>query len=119
VSTSTTDRDATYYAVLDPADHARMRYARRTTRGQLEVWPPIDRTRPGDREVLAAVESDPDAAAARFDALGTACCVCGRTLTDPLSKTIGIGPECRQDVGDTALAVLAEGVARQHAREVQ
>jgi hypothetical protein len=110
-----------YYAVLDPGDHTRMRYARRTTRGHLELWPPIARI-PGLADgpgILAEIESDPDAAAARFDALATDCCICGRTLTDPLSKTLGIGPECRQDVGDTALAVLAEGVARQHAREVQ
>lgn len=44
------------------------------------------------QHVKAAIDADPDGCAARFAAFTTRCCCCGRRLTDPTSKTYGIGP---------------------------
>lgn len=50
------------------------------------------------RVVLAAVRSDPEAAAVRFAETTGRCRCCGRRLTDPRSvSTLGIGPECRRE----------------------
>jgi hypothetical protein len=132
-----------YYAVLDPADPSVMTYWRAKS-GRVKAWPTNARYGPvflkrdtpskSDREAYIAyakkctaalrlwgdqlaveLEADPDMARARFAALTTRCCDCGRALTDAASKVAGIGPECRSGVPDGALAALADGVARAHA----
>ena len=45
------------------------------------------------------VEAGPKEAAERFGREIGACAVCGRTLTDPVSREIGIGPVCREATG--------------------
>lgn len=135
---------AEYFAVPDPADHGRMTYWRRTAH-TLRPWPPRARYEPrllrtdvpdgltGNelREyavrwwhevagpwhdaITAAIDTDPAGCAARFAALTTRCCWCGRRLTDSASKTYGIGPDCRAGYPDESLAELAEAVGRAHA----
>jgi len=136
---------ATYYAVPDPTNPSAMTYWRRDRRGRLAPWPPRARYGPTltpadipdhlagqDRRewisdwarahlwpwheaVHAAIDADPDGCAARFAAMAARCCRCGRALTDPESKTYGIGPECRRDVPAELLTALAGAVARAHA----
>jgi Family of unknown function (DUF6011) len=36
--------------------------------------------------------------------LSTCCSVCGKDLTDPLSRRYGIGPDCRRDLSPAQLA---------------
>lgn len=130
-----------YYAIPDPHDPSIVSYWRQGPRG-LKPWPtkarygPVFymRDRPKDRTQLAsyladvravlarypiavreAIVADPEAARARFAELSSHCCICGRSLTDPASKTYGIGPECRQGVPDVVLARLAERMGRAHA----
>jgi hypothetical protein len=64
--------------------------------------------------VVQELARDVAAAAARFALLRTRCCCCGRPLTDPASKTYGIGPECRQGLPDVWLAAMADAVRRAH-----
>jgi Family of unknown function (DUF6011) len=45
------------------------------------------------------VEAGPKQAAERFGREIGACAICGRTLTDPVSREIGIGPICREGSG--------------------
>lgn len=45
------------------------------------------------------IEAGPKEAAERFGREIGACAVCGRTLTDPVSREIGIGPICREYTG--------------------
>lgn len=134
-----------YYAVPDPDDPGRMVYLRRNARGHLDPWPAKARYGPvlykrdvpaglkgEDRQawisewiarnsrrwwaaVRQAVADDPDTAQARFAALCTRCCMCGRVLTDQASKAYGIGPECRAGWPDEWLATMAERVGRMHA----
>lgn len=49
--------------------------------------------------VLAAIETDPQAAMLRFGQLIGQCGHCGRTLTDPDSRERGIGPVCLAKLG--------------------
>lgn len=133
---------AEYFAVPDPADPARMTYWRRS-RGVLRPWPPrarygplltradVPAVEPARREfllrwaaqvaapwrtaILAAVETDPLACAARFASFQTRCCCCGRVLRDSASKTYGAGPECRSGWPASALAAMVEAVGRAHA----
>lgn len=130
-----------YFAVPDPADAGRMTYWRSAGRG-LRAWPPAARYGPRllRREVPAgltgkplrafvtawyrqhvapwhdaiktAIAEDPQKCAARFAALTTRCCLCGRSLTDPASKTYGIGPDCRAGLPGILLAELTEAVGR-------
>ncbi len=136
---------AEYFAVPHPSDAARMTYWRRGARGNLKPWPARARYGPELRRsdvptglgpadlrewaaawyrqhavpwhaaVRAAIDADPDTAAARFAAFATRCCSCGRRLTDSASKTYGIGPECRADLPAAVLAAYAEAVGRAHA----
>lgn len=45
--------------------------------------------------IYAAIAADLDAARLLFAQFTGACSVCGRALTDPTSKLLGIGPDCR------------------------
>mgnify|MGYP001214703650 CR=1 FL=1 len=47
------------------------------------------------RRILEAIKADPDAGP-RFGREIGRCYVCGRTLTDKLSRSLGIGPVCRE-----------------------
>ena len=48
------------------------------------------------KRILEAIKADPDAGP-RFGREIGKCYVCGRTLTDELSRSLGIGPVCRGD----------------------
>jgi hypothetical protein len=48
------------------------------------------------KRILTAIKDDPDAGP-RFGREIGACYVCGRTLTDATSRSLGIGPVCRGD----------------------
>ncbi len=133
----------TYFAVPDP-DTGDMTYWYRTTRGAIEPWPPREgkygprllardieglsakdreaavRTWsltlriPWDRQVRAALDADLDAAAARFAAFTSRCCICGRPLTDEKSKVLGIGPDCRTGIPTGVLEEFAREMGRIH-----
>lgn len=78
-----------------------------------------DNAAPYRAAVIAALEADPHAAAMRFAELTSRCCVCGRNLTEPLSKSCGIGPECRSGLGAAVLAQFyVPAVARAHAERL-
>jgi hypothetical protein len=57
-------------------------------------WPVKSKTE--RKRILEAIEDDPDAGP-RFGREIGRCYVCGRTLTDALSRRLGIGPVCRGD----------------------
>jgi hypothetical protein len=133
-----------YFAVPDPDDAERMTYWRMSSRG-LVSWPPAARYGPRllkrdvprdlrgaakaewvhawfqntrftwQASVIAAINADQHAAAARFAVFAIRCYCCGRALTDPQSKTLGIGPECRSGMPVEILAALNEQVGRLHA----
>lgn len=137
-----------YYAVLDPDDPDRMTYWYRTKRGRIMPHPPkahygpvlfradvpagLDQqargawvsnwfrtvSRPWHQTVREAIEADPVTAGARFAKFACRCCCCGRTLTDPDSKTYGVGPDCRSGLPASILAQLNEAVGRVHAASV-
>ena len=46
-------------------------------------------------EVSAAILADPDEARRTYSRITVKCWVCGHRLTDPESKRLGIGPDCR------------------------
>jgi hypothetical protein len=46
--------------------------------------------------ILTAIAKDPKSAAEKFGQEIGACGICGRTLTDETSRSIGIGPVCRE-----------------------
>ena len=121
-----------YYAVSDPADPTRMTFWRETERGR-RSWPPKSGTFGADfyERLKAAtheervhlmqtwraaidveIDARPDLASARFSAWHSRCSFCGRRLTDPTSKTYGIGPECRSGCPDPLLEALAEQMRR-------
>jgi len=64
----------------------------------VDVWASDTRypiQNPGERSrILEAIKADPDAGP-RFGREIGRCYVCGRTLTDELSRQLGIGPICR------------------------
>lgn len=47
------------------------------------------------QRVYAVIAADLDAARLLFASFTGSCSSCGRALTDPTSKLLGIGPECR------------------------
>jgi hypothetical protein len=49
--------------------------------------------------ILAEIAKDPKAAAEKFGQELGKCGICARTLTDPESRRIGIGPVCREKSG--------------------
>jgi Family of unknown function (DUF6011) len=55
-------------------------------------WP--IKAKPEKDRILTAIKNDPDAGP-RFGREIGRCYVCGRTLTDELSRQLGIGPVCR------------------------
>lgn len=61
--------------------------------------------------VHGEIERSPGLAMARFAAIRSRCCLCGRVLDDPDSKVSGIGPECRKGLPDSLVASLREHVA--------
>lgn len=60
----------------------------------------IDRNE--SQQILAAISRDPLDAAARYGHETRSCGVCGRSLTDEDSRTLGIGPVCLKKFGDGA-----------------
>lgn len=62
-----------------------------------ELFPLKDRSRKG--KVLALVAVDPKAAMLRYGQEIGSCGHCGRTLTNELSRSLGIGPICRGKMG--------------------
>lgn len=73
--------------------------------------------RPYDRAIVEAIQEDPIAARQRFADLTVRCCNCGKTLTNDLSKTYGIGPECRKGLSSEVLAnYFRPEVAKAHMR---
>lgn len=133
-----------YFAVPDPVDPQRMTYWRQTEHS-FTAWPPAARYQPrllksqapagltgqARREwvwawaaqhlqpwfdaVRVTIAADSQECAARFAALHTRCCCCGRALRDPASKTYGVGPECRDGWPAEMLAAMVEAVGRVHA----
>lgn len=129
-----------YYAIHDPHQSERITCWRETP-GRLEAWPKGIRVGPigpltnadfpankAERQrfrkninqaqrdyyakVRAQICADPDLARARFATFTTRCCICGRTLTDPESKALGIGPDCGRTVDDETRVHLADAVSR-------
>lgn len=49
--------------------------------------------------IHAELTRDLTAAAGRFAELTTRCMCCARTLRDPKSKLLGVGPDCRRQLG--------------------
>lgn len=95
------------YAVVDPADQVLKfyqvskpkegRWAGFTVLASGDRWPvKVHETK---RRILDVIAADPRAALERYgQELGT-CGACGRTLTDAVSRAIGIGPVCREKLG--------------------
>ena len=50
-------------------------------------------------DVLNAILADPFARAAEYGQITGTCAACGRKLEDPVSRSIGLGPICRQKFG--------------------
>lgn len=74
----------------------------------------VEVRQPWEARVYAAVNADRVGAALRFGQFATRCCCCGRALTDPASKTVGIGPDCRGSLPAEVLAAFTEAVGRAH-----
>lgn len=51
------------------------------------------------KAILAKIAADPQAAMLAYGKLIGVCGACGRTLTDPVSRAMGIGPVCRERFG--------------------
>ncbi|MFC9604604.1 DUF6011 domain-containing protein [Streptomyces niveus] len=66
-------------------------------------------------KVIAAITADPDTARRRFSVLRVRCWSCGRKLRDAISKTYGIGPECRGGMDPATFArYCTPAVGRAH-----
>jgi hypothetical protein len=111
-----------YFAVPDPDDPNRMTYWFRTDGGWIRPWPkgaeygplpePVESWNDWQRRVWAAIEADPDGAAARFAKAVVRCGVCGRLLTDPLSRELGRGPDCRDGIPEERMDAARARVRR-------
>jgi hypothetical protein len=67
--------------------------------------------------VVEAIAEDPVAAQQRFADFNTRCCMCGKKLTNDLSKVYGIGPECRKGIPSEVLAnYFRPEVSKAHAQ---
>ena len=62
-----------------------------------EFYPIKDKDR--KREILEAIAEDPQKAAERYGQEIGACGICGRTLTNEVSRKRGIGPICAGERG--------------------
>lgn len=62
------------------------------------------------RTVLHAIDADPDAAAYRFSDTFTRCWVCGKNLTDSVSRLLSVGPTCRGFANHAGLRTSANEV---------
>lgn len=103
------------YAVLDPIDDELKFY--RVDKPSSGKWKGMlflkvyasDYTYPIKKidlknDILGRIAVDPIGAMARYGQEIGSCGVCGRTLTDELSRTLGIGPVCRKGMNlDTPL----------------
>ncbi|KPI33354.1 hypothetical protein OV450_1442 [Actinobacteria bacterium OV450] len=70
-------------------------------------------------QVAAAIAADPITAGRRFAELRVACCRCSRKLRDALSRSVGIGPECRAGIPAATLArYMTPLVGRAHAEHL-
>lgn len=69
--------------------------------------------------LVAVLVADPLSARARFAVFTTRCCHCGTELSDPYSKTVGIGPVCRDGMSDEFLAGLALRVGKAHGHKAR
>lgn len=66
---------------------------------------------PGEaKAALTLIDADPDTAAFRFSDEFTLCWVCGKQLTDPVSRLISVGPTCRGFGGHGGLKAAAAEV---------
>lgn len=93
----------TYYAVTLPGED-RLRFFR-VKAGRKEGFYFVDEqasddlypVRQGARKgtILGTIMKDPEAAMRRYGQEIGRCSRCGRTLTDPVSREFGIGPDCR------------------------
>jgi Family of unknown function (DUF6011) len=71
-----------------------------------------------NQRLYTALASEPDAAAERFARLTTRCFWCARALTDPKSKLLGMGPDCRRSMGlddEALIEQMTPAVAAAHA----
>ena len=62
------------------------------------------------RQALEAIDNEPDQAAYRYADCFTQCYVCGRNLTDPVSRLISVGPQCRGFADHGGLKDIARDV---------
>lgn len=90
-----------YYAVIDPDDTTvtvivRIDQDGRATKITLRGDKIVRRSRGMDwyDRMFAAIAQDLEAAHRLFAVTDGKCYVCGRRLTDPVSKGRGIGPDC-------------------------
>lgn len=66
--------------------------------------------------VLEAIDAAPDAAAYRFSDTFTRCWVCGKNLTDAVSRLLSVGPTCRGFANHSGLRRAAGEVDHDPAR---
>lgn len=90
------------YAILSTTNDKLMFYSVKQGKSVtfVDVWAsdaryPVKRSEERHR-ILEAIKADPDAGP-RFGREIGKCYVCGRTLTDETSRSLGIGPVCRGD----------------------
>lgn len=62
------------------------------------------------KTVLAAINADPDGCAYRFSDTFTRCFICGKNLTDAVSRVLSVGPTCRGFANHTGLRHAAAEV---------
>lgn len=67
---------------------------------------------PWHAAIRAEIERDPEAAMARFAAIGYRCCICGKTLADEESRLSAIGPECRKGLPESFVVMLRRKVSQ-------
>lgn len=108
-----------HYAVFDTDDVLRF-YRIYTPASGAHEGEPVIRRFAGDNllglypsEALSAlkvIDANPDAAAYRFSDTFTRCWVCGRALTDAVSRVVSVGPTCRGFANHTGLRNAAQEV---------
>lgn len=86
-----------FYKVNTPTDGRWAGFTFVEVQASDELHPLKDRSRRA--RVLALIAEDPREAMLRYGREIGSCGHCGRTLTNPLSREIGIGPICRAKMG--------------------